>query len=176
MSDVAPTHEPGRHPDQPPPVATVGVLGWLRKNLFSSWLNSIVTIVAVYFLYVLVPPIVDWIVTSSVVSGSNRSVCDMGRALSRMGEAMERADLAAIESEATQDRLVEVTDFYAQFALGWQRGRHRHPIIHGEHRPGGHGRVRRWHTALHTAARLHRQRPHHLYHPRCQRTAQYQTA
>ncbi len=116
MSDVAPTHEPGRHPDQPPPVATVGVLGWLRKNLFSSWLNSIITIVAVYFLYVLVPPIVDWVVTSSVVSGSNRSVCDMGRALSRMGEAMERADLAAIESEATQDRLVEVTDFYAQFA------------------------------------------------------------
>ncbi len=116
MSDVAQTHETGHHPDQPPPVATVGVLGWLRKNLFSSVLNSLLTLVAAYFLYVLIPPVVDWVVVSSVASGSNRSVCDMGRALSRMGAAMESADLADIESEATQDRLVEVTDFYGQFA------------------------------------------------------------
>ena len=70
MSDPAQSHEPGSHPDQAPPVATVGVLGWLRKNLFSSVLNSILTLVAAYFLYVLIPPVVDWVVVSSVTGGS----------------------------------------------------------------------------------------------------------
>ncbi len=31
-----------------PPVASVGVLGWLRKNLFSSWINSLLTIVMLW--------------------------------------------------------------------------------------------------------------------------------
>ena len=34
-----------------PPVATTGIMGWLRMNLFSSWFNTIVTILVLYFLY-----------------------------------------------------------------------------------------------------------------------------
>ena len=34
-----------------PPVMSVGVLGWLRKNLFSSWINSILTVVALWIIY-----------------------------------------------------------------------------------------------------------------------------
>jgi len=34
-----------------PPVTSVGVLGWLRKNLFSSWFNSLLTIVALWLIY-----------------------------------------------------------------------------------------------------------------------------
>ena len=34
-----------------PPVATTGVLGWLRMNLFSNWANTFLTILVVYFLY-----------------------------------------------------------------------------------------------------------------------------
>ena len=27
-----------------PPVATTGILGWLRMNLFSNWVNSLISI------------------------------------------------------------------------------------------------------------------------------------
>ena len=29
-----------------PPAATTGPLGWLRRNLFSSWYNALLTIIA----------------------------------------------------------------------------------------------------------------------------------
>lgn len=34
-----------------PPVTQIGALGWLRKNLFSSWFNSVLTLVALWILY-----------------------------------------------------------------------------------------------------------------------------
>lgn len=34
-----------------PPRASVGVIGWLRKNLFSSWFNSLLTIIAAWLIY-----------------------------------------------------------------------------------------------------------------------------
>jgi general L-amino acid transport system permease protein len=34
-----------------PPVTSVGVFGWLRKNLFSSWFNSLLTIIALWLIY-----------------------------------------------------------------------------------------------------------------------------
>ena len=33
-----------------PPATSVGVLGWLRKNLFNSWFNSLLTIVALWLI------------------------------------------------------------------------------------------------------------------------------
>jgi len=33
-------------PDMPPPVKTVGVFAWMRANLFSSWLNTLLTLFA----------------------------------------------------------------------------------------------------------------------------------
>ena len=38
-----------------PPIATTGLLGWLRMNLFSSWFNTILTFLVIYFLYQIVP-------------------------------------------------------------------------------------------------------------------------
>ena len=32
------------HPDLPPPPGTVGLVGWLRRNLFSSVVNSVLTV------------------------------------------------------------------------------------------------------------------------------------
>jgi len=43
-----------------PPVASVGVLGWMRKNLFNSIFNSILTLLTIYFLWEIVPPFVEW--------------------------------------------------------------------------------------------------------------------
>jgi general L-amino acid transport system permease protein len=62
-------------PDRPPPVALTGVLGWMRENLFSSWLNSFLTIASIYLLYSVIPPLVDWAILSAVWEGASRDDC-----------------------------------------------------------------------------------------------------
>ena len=48
------------HPDLPPPTSETGIIGWLRHNLFSSWLNTLLTVAAAYVLYKIFPPFFDW--------------------------------------------------------------------------------------------------------------------
>jgi len=43
-----------------PPITRVGVIGWLRANLFSSVFNTVLTIVTLYFLWKIVPAFVRW--------------------------------------------------------------------------------------------------------------------
>ena len=43
-----------------PPITRIGVIGWLRANLFSSVFNSLLTIVTLYFLWKIVPAFVRW--------------------------------------------------------------------------------------------------------------------
>jgi general L-amino acid transport system permease protein len=64
MSEAADqaVYQPGSHPDLPPPANESGVLGWLRHNLFSSWLNTVLTLLAVALLAVSVPPILNWLI------------------------------------------------------------------------------------------------------------------
>ena len=40
-----------RSPDLPPPASTVGVVGWLRRNLFSSWYNSVLTVLSLWLIW-----------------------------------------------------------------------------------------------------------------------------
>ena len=48
-----------------PPVATTGLLGWIRMNLFSNWSNTLLTILVVYFLYQIIPPFLNWSIFSA---------------------------------------------------------------------------------------------------------------
>ena len=43
-----------------PPLATTGVLGWLRMNLFSNWVNSLVSLFVLYILIQFIPWILNW--------------------------------------------------------------------------------------------------------------------
>ena len=43
-----------------PPVTRVGVIGWMRANLFSSVFNSFLTVVTIYFLWKIVPGLIRW--------------------------------------------------------------------------------------------------------------------
>ncbi len=72
---MAETYAPGAHPDLPPPASTVGVLGWLRTNLFSSWFSAVLTLLALYLLYVIIPPILDWAFFSADFTGTSREDC-----------------------------------------------------------------------------------------------------
>ena len=48
-----------------PPATSVGVLGWLRKNLFNSWFNSLLTIVALWLIYNLVVGLWGFVTTAN---------------------------------------------------------------------------------------------------------------
>jgi general L-amino acid transport system permease protein len=61
MSDIPmSTMEPGTRPSLPPPVTETGLIGWLRHNLFSTWFDAILTVLALALIYVVVPPFVQW--------------------------------------------------------------------------------------------------------------------
>ena len=58
-----------------PPAASVGLIGWLRQNLFSSFSNTILTLVSIYLLSLAIPAVLDWAFWSSQLSGDNRFDC-----------------------------------------------------------------------------------------------------
>ncbi|HDZ39291.1 MAG TPA: amino acid ABC transporter permease [Marinobacter sp.] len=68
-------HEFEKHPDLPPPTSQMGVVGWLRKNLFSSIPNSIMTVIALYLLYLTIPAMVEWALINADWVGSSREAC-----------------------------------------------------------------------------------------------------
>jgi len=52
-------------PEQAPPVTQSGVIRWLRENMFSSIPNSILSILAIWFIYSLLGSVLPWIFHSS---------------------------------------------------------------------------------------------------------------
>ncbi len=51
-------------PEQAPPASEVGAIGWIKHNLFSSWFNSILTLVSLYAIYYVLSGILPWIFQS----------------------------------------------------------------------------------------------------------------
>ncbi|MEW6263645.1 MAG: amino acid ABC transporter permease [Thermodesulfobacteriota bacterium] len=43
-----------------PPVTSVGALGWIKANLFNSWFNSLLTVLAAVFFWKTLPPFFEW--------------------------------------------------------------------------------------------------------------------
>ena len=58
-----------------PPAERIGVLRWLRQNLFSNIPNTILTVAAVGFLYLTLPDLIDWGLINSVWSTDDPGVC-----------------------------------------------------------------------------------------------------
>jgi general L-amino acid transport system permease protein len=48
-----------------PPRLTVGPLAWLRKNLFSTWYNVALTLLAAWLLYLILKPAIEWATTEA---------------------------------------------------------------------------------------------------------------
>ena len=59
-----------------PPIASIGTIGWIKDNLFSTWYNSLFTLLGIYILYSIIPPIVQWGIIDAVWSGEDRTVCE----------------------------------------------------------------------------------------------------
>ena len=70
----------GEHPSLPAPIRQAKLLGWLRKNLFSTWYDSLLTIIFLYLLGTIVPPALDWVLISADFYPANRNECTSGGA------------------------------------------------------------------------------------------------
>ncbi|MBT0955792.1 amino acid ABC transporter permease [Alphaproteobacteria bacterium KMM 3653] len=57
-------------PASPPPAAETGVVKWLRANLFATWANSLLTIVAIYVIYLILAGTLPWIANGIWNAGS----------------------------------------------------------------------------------------------------------
>ena len=68
-------YAPGTHPDMKPPVLTSGPIFWLKENLFGSITSTLLTIIAAYLLYLILPPLLGWVVFDSTVNAGSRDEC-----------------------------------------------------------------------------------------------------
>ncbi|MGA0344541.1 MAG: amino acid ABC transporter permease [Arenicellales bacterium] len=68
-------YEPGTHPDLPPPPNSSGVVGWAKANLFSSPLNIALTLLALWFLWQILPPSIHWLFSGAVWAAADRKEC-----------------------------------------------------------------------------------------------------
>ncbi|HIG36118.1 MAG TPA: amino acid ABC transporter permease [Oceanospirillaceae bacterium] len=81
------TYAPGTHPDLPPPSDTIGLIHWLKTNLFSSPVNSVVTLVAIYLLYLALPSAFNWLFIDATYVGETRKDCAQeGACMAFIGE------------------------------------------------------------------------------------------
>ena len=47
-------------PEQTPPLSSIGIIGWLKSNLFSSWFNALLTFLSTAFLFYVLSGLVPW--------------------------------------------------------------------------------------------------------------------
>ena len=64
-----------RSPDLSPPTSTVGVVGWLRRDLFSTWYNSVLTVLALWLVWEAAPPFIAWALVNADWTGATRDAC-----------------------------------------------------------------------------------------------------
>ncbi len=62
-------------PTMSPPASTVGIMGWMRANLFSDLLNTVLTLVGIYLLYALLTTVIDWAFMRAVWTGEDNQAC-----------------------------------------------------------------------------------------------------
>ena len=73
MAEIA--HGGGAAPSIRPPAIEIGVLGWMRKNLFGSIGSTLLTLAAGYLLLITVPPFLDWAILRAVWVSDTAAPC-----------------------------------------------------------------------------------------------------
>jgi general L-amino acid transport system permease protein len=60
-----------------PPLRNVGVVGWLRENLFNNWFSSVLTLLTLYGIWLLFVPLVRWVFIDSLWFSSAEACRDI---------------------------------------------------------------------------------------------------
>lgn len=64
-------------PEQAPPVSNVGIVGWMRQNLFPSIFHSILTIVSVILIFFAVKGLLGWMISPTWAADSLHTCRDI---------------------------------------------------------------------------------------------------
>lgn len=64
-----------RHEELPPPVLQTGAIGWVRENLFSSILNSFLTIVSIYVIWLALSSLISYAFINANFIGDSKADC-----------------------------------------------------------------------------------------------------
>lgn len=62
-------------PQQAAPLSVAGPVAWIRTNLFSGPLNTILTLLSIYLVFITVPDLIRFYFIDAVWSGANRDAC-----------------------------------------------------------------------------------------------------
>ena len=63
-----------------PPVTSVGVIGWVKANLFNNWFNSVLTVITLCFFWKIVPPFIRWAFLDSLWTSTGAECHEAGGA------------------------------------------------------------------------------------------------
>ncbi len=83
-----------------PPASQVGAVKWVRDNLFSSWMNGLLTLAALYAVYAIVSLIGPWLMRS-IWNANSLAEC-RAVAAAAYGEGIEGACFAVIRERWNQ--------------------------------------------------------------------------
>jgi general L-amino acid transport system permease protein len=59
----------------PPPNKVFGPMAWMRQNLFSNWWNTVLTLFAIYLVWLVVPPLLSWAIFNANWVGTTQADC-----------------------------------------------------------------------------------------------------
>ena len=62
-------------PAERAPRSTVGAVGWMRANLFSSWSNTLLTLVGLFIAYEAVSSVIGWALIRATFTGADGGAC-----------------------------------------------------------------------------------------------------
>ncbi len=68
----------GKKEARPAPAGTKGVIHWFKENLFSDLTSSILTIISLYVLYLVLPPLLNWLIFDATWSGTKEEITGDG--------------------------------------------------------------------------------------------------
>jgi len=60
---------------RPPPANTVGIVGWVHTNLLGGAVNTCLTFISFYLLWLIIPPLLDWTFFSADFTGTIGREC-----------------------------------------------------------------------------------------------------
>ena len=99
MSDTAFVRMELIAPSDPPPME-VGVVGWIRANLFKGWMNSVATVLSILVVGFVLAQVLPWMIQSSWTANSlNECRANIG---ARFGEDVHGACWAVIRERYLQ--------------------------------------------------------------------------
>ncbi|HHI70737.1 MAG TPA: ABC transporter permease subunit, partial [Rhodobacteraceae bacterium] len=86
--------------EKAPPPTNVGVLGWLRENLFATWLDAILTVIALIIIYVVLSALLPWMF-GGIWNANSLTECRQ-KIIEIYGEPQNRACWAVIHERFWQ--------------------------------------------------------------------------